>query len=106
CPYTPDEGAREMLDFPRLMAREKAQRARRDGVPLVDRVLGEPQLIGRAGSGFAAPIANFVNEKRLLRKVTEKLTGISAEFPLPPLASRPFLDWFAKHVPLERAGEQ
>ena len=24
------EGARELLDFPRLMAREKAQRARRD----------------------------------------------------------------------------
>jgi len=33
CPYTPDEGAHELLDFPRLMAREKAQRSRRDGVP-------------------------------------------------------------------------
>src|SRR5262245_39813510 len=29
CPYTSDEGAYEALDFPRLMAREKAQRARR-----------------------------------------------------------------------------
>src|SRR4051812_7394168 len=28
CPYTEDEGAAELLDFPRLMAREKAQRAR------------------------------------------------------------------------------
>ena len=24
CPYTPDEGASELLDFPRLMARERA----------------------------------------------------------------------------------
>src|SRR5262245_17869883 len=36
CPYTVDEGAYELLDFPRLMAREKATRARRDGIPLVD----------------------------------------------------------------------
>src|SRR6185437_10647901 len=71
CPYTPDEGASELLDFPRLMAREKAQRARRDGVPMVDRVLGEPGLIGSIGSGPIAPIANLVHESRLLRKVAE-----------------------------------
>ena len=104
CPYTADEGARELIDFPRLMAREKAQRARRDGIPLVDRLLGEPQLIGRLGSGVAAPLANFVNSQRLLRKVTERVTGISGEFPLPPLARRPFPDWFRAHQPLEQAG--
>jgi glycerol-3-phosphate dehydrogenase subunit C len=104
CPYTEDEGARELLDFPRLMAREKAQRARRDGIPLVDRVLGEPQLIGAFGAGPSAPIANFVNEKRLLRKVAEKVTGISAEFLLPPLARHPFSTWLARHRPLESAG--
>ena len=49
CPYTADEGASELLDFPRLMARERAARARRDGIPLVDRILGEPQLIGQLG---------------------------------------------------------
>src|SRR5689334_4856938 len=46
CPYTADEGAYELFDFPRLMAREKAVRARRHGIPIVDQVLGEPQLIG------------------------------------------------------------
>jgi glycerol-3-phosphate dehydrogenase subunit C len=104
CPYTPDEGAREQLDFPRLMAREKAQRARRDGVPLVDRVLGEPQLLGQAASGVLAPLANFVNKERLLRKVTERVSGISAEFPLPPLARQSFEDWFAAHRPDPGAG--
>src|SRR4051795_12236054 len=61
CPYTADEGAGELLDFPRLMAREKAQRARRDGVALVDRVLGEPGVIGGVASGAAAPLANLIN---------------------------------------------
>src|SRR5262249_46357918 len=51
CPYTEDEGASELVDFPRLMAREKAQRARRDGVAMVDRVLGEPGVIGEVASG-------------------------------------------------------
>ena len=106
CPYTADEGARENIDFPRLMAREKAQRARRDGIPLVDRLLGEPELLGRAGSGFRAPLANLVNEKRLLRKVTERLTGISAEFPLPPMVRQPFSEWFRSHAPLAAAGAQ
>jgi glycerol-3-phosphate dehydrogenase subunit C len=106
CPYTPDEGAAELLDFPRLLARERAVRARREGVPLVDRILGEPQLVGATFAGFTAPIANLVTANRLLRKVQEKATGISAEFPLPPVASQPFSRWLAKHEPKPTAGEQ
>jgi glycerol-3-phosphate dehydrogenase subunit C len=105
CPYTEDDGAAELLDFPRLMAREKAARARRDGIPLVDKILGEPHVIGELGSGFAAPMANLVSASRLLRKVQEKVTGISAEFPLPPFAPQTFSAWFDAHVPLATAGE-
>lgn len=105
CPYTEDEGSPELLDFPRLMAREKAQRARRDGVSIVDRVLGEPQLIGALGAGKGAGLANVVNANRLVRKVAEAVTGISAEFPLPPLAEEPFESWFERHEPLTEAGE-
>ncbi len=104
CPYTPDEGAHELLDFPRLMAREKAQRSRRDGVPIVDQVLGEPQRIGALSVGPQAKIANFVNSKRLVRKVVEKVTGISAEFPLPPIATEAFTSWHRSHTPSEGAG--
>lgn len=106
CPYTEDEGAYELLDFPRLMAREKAARARRDGIPLVDRILGEPQLVGSLGSGPLAPAMNLIQESRLLRKVQEKVTGISAEFPLPTMARQPFPTWLAKHEPLPGAGER
>jgi len=106
CPYTADEGAAELLDFPRLMAREKAQRARRDGIALVDQILGEPMAIGAAGSGPQAKLANLVNANRLVRKVAEKVTGISAEFPLPPLATESFSNWFERHTELPKSGER
>jgi glycerol-3-phosphate dehydrogenase subunit C len=105
CPYTEDEGASELVDFPRLMAREKAQRARRDGVALVDRVLGEPGAIGGVASGAIAPALNLINASRLLRKVAEKATGVSAEFPLPPFERHPFPAWLERRQPMAGAGD-
>src|SRR3954471_17912397 len=103
CPYTEDEGATELLDFPRLMAREKAQRARRNGVALVDQILGEPGVLGQLGGGPLAPVSNLVNANRLVRKAMEKVTGISAEFPLPEMERQSFPAWMAQHAPA--AGE-
>ncbi len=105
CPYTADEGAYELLDYPRLMARERAARTARDGLPIVDRVLGEPQVLGAVSSGPLAPAVNLIQASRLLRKVQEKVTGISADFPLPPAAKQPFSAWFDDHKPSETAGQ-
>ena len=90
CPYTPDQGHAWMVDFPRLAMREKAQRAKRNGVTAQDRALGEPGRLGAIASGFMAPLSNLVNESRLLRKVNEKVLGISSEFPVPRFAPVPF----------------
>ncbi len=106
CPYTADEGHEWLVDFPRLMAREKAQDAKRNGVTLQDTVLGEPQLLGAMTAGPLAPIANFVNANRLVRKVIAKTAGISSEFPLPPFASQSFQRWLKHHTPLPEAGER
>jgi glycerol-3-phosphate dehydrogenase subunit C len=73
-------------------------------VSLVDRILGEPQLIGALSAGPAAQIANIVNANRLVRSAAEKATGISAEFPLPPIAREPFSSWMRRHTPLPGAG--
>jgi glycerol-3-phosphate dehydrogenase subunit C len=86
------------------MAREKAQRARRDGVPVVDRVLGEPSLIGRLSSGPGARAANLLNENRLVRRLVERTAGISAKFPLPPVATESFESWARRRTPLPGAG--
>jgi glycerol-3-phosphate dehydrogenase subunit C len=55
-------------------------------------------------SGPLAPLTNLINEKRLLRKVNEKVLGISSEFPLPKFATTTFEAWLKKHKPLEGAG--
>jgi glycerol-3-phosphate dehydrogenase subunit C len=104
CPYTPDQGHAWMVDFPRVAMREKAQRARREGISVQDRALGDPGRLGMLMSGALAPVANLVNEHRLLRKVNEKVLGISSEFPLPKFAPTSFESWLKKHKPLEGAG--
>jgi glycerol-3-phosphate dehydrogenase subunit C len=96
CPYTKDDGSYELLDYPRLMAREKASRAKREGVAWVDRLLGEPHVVGTLGGGPAAQMTNLVHKNRLVRKVQEKVTGISSEFPIPPMAKERFSSWHAK----------
>jgi glycerol-3-phosphate dehydrogenase subunit C len=104
CPYTADEDASELVDVPRLLAREKAQRARRDGVALVDQVLGEPGALGALAGGAMAPVSNLIATSRLLRKVAEKVTGVSAKFPLPAFERHPFPAWHDEHDPLPEAG--
>lgn len=106
CPYTPDQGHAWMVDVPRLLTREKAQRANRRGVTLQDRALGEPGRMGAMLSGAISAIPNFVNESRLLRKVNEKVLGISAEFPVPSFAAQSFEAWLKKHEPLPEAGKK
>ncbi len=106
CPYTPDDDHAFQIDFPRLMLRHKAQRARRDGVTLQDRLLGEPQILGALGAGPGAFGANLVNENRLLRKVQQAVTGISAEFKLPPFSRRTLYKWWKHHAPRPQAGER
>ncbi|MCC7540175.1 MAG: 4Fe-4S dicluster domain-containing protein [Deltaproteobacteria bacterium] len=97
CPYTADDGHEWLIDFPRLMMREKAVRARRSGIALTDRVLGEPQLLGRLAAGPLAGMNNVVLANRLVRKVQAKTFGISEEFPLPPFASQSLFGWFRDH---------
>ncbi|HEX3345992.1 MAG TPA: heterodisulfide reductase-related iron-sulfur binding cluster, partial [Polyangiaceae bacterium] len=104
CPYTKDEGHEWQLDVPRLLTREKAQRVKRNGVTLQDRVLGEPQLLGRMTAGPMAGVANFVNANRLVRKGMSAVAGISEHFPIPPFGETSFAAWLKHHQPLPEAG--
>src|SRR5579884_2800625 len=47
CPYTPRDGHEFQLDFPRLMFRARAVRAKEKGLALRERLLGNPNLLGR-----------------------------------------------------------
>jgi glycerol-3-phosphate dehydrogenase subunit C len=81
CPYTP--GDHEWaIDFPRLIARAKAQQVKKRGVPLVDRLLGKPDLVGKLGTATAG-LANWANENSINRQLLHHTLGIHKDKKLP-----------------------
>src|SRR4029079_7749950 len=69
CPYTPPHEWN--VDFPRLMTRAKANRARREGVTRQDKFLGDPDRTARRSTGVAARLVNWANGKPVLRGAVE-----------------------------------
>jgi Fe-S oxidoreductase len=88
CPYTP--GNHEWsIDFPRLMARAKAQRVKETGVSFSDKMLGNPDAVGTIGS-WTAPLANWANQNKINRQMVEVALGIHKDKKLPPFAWKTF----------------
>jgi Fe-S oxidoreductase len=95
CPYTPDDGHAFQLDFPRLMARAKAIRVRKQGLGLRERLLGNPDLLGRL-SGLTPWLANLANRIRPNRWLLEKILGIHRHKLLPEFHGQTFARWFRR----------
>jgi len=93
CPYTPGDHDWS-IDFPRLMARGKAQQFKRQGVSLGDKFLGNPDLVGKLGT-LTSPLANWANESRLHRRFMQTLLGIHKDKKLPPFASKTLASQFS-----------
>lgn len=92
CPYTVRDQHEFQLDFPRLVHRFKAQRARDLGSGFRDKVLGDPDLAGtiaRASLG----LANTMNRVGIHRWFLEKVAGIHRHKQLPDFAARTFERW-------------
>jgi glycerol-3-phosphate dehydrogenase subunit C len=96
CPYTPPH--RWAVDFPRLMLRARAARARREGVTLQDRLLGNTALIGRLGS-LTAPLSNWLNGLGAHRAFLQAVAGIHRRRNLPPFRRETFSAWFRRRAP-------
>ena len=92
CPYTEKEGHEFRLDFPRLIMRANAIRRREHGVPLREKVLGDPDRIGDLASRSPA-LANWANHQPLHRIMMEKVLGIHRDKMLPEFESPTFSDW-------------
>ncbi|HZM89738.1 MAG TPA: heterodisulfide reductase-related iron-sulfur binding cluster [Blastocatellia bacterium] len=92
CPYTERDGHEFRLDFPKLVHRYTAQRARRKGFTMRDKILADPD---RAGSMARASLglANSANKVRLHRIFLEKVLGIHRDKLLPEFASSTFEKW-------------
>ena len=93
CPYTPGDHEWS-IDFPRLMARAKAQEVKKHGVSLGDKLLGNPDLLGKIGTAIA-PLTNWANQNPLNRQLMQKVAGIHKEKKLPAFASKTFAAQFS-----------
>jgi len=91
CPYTPPH--RWEIDFPRLMLRARAAEAKKNGVTLQDRMLGNTELLGRLGS-LAAPLSNWMSGLGVSRTIMQAVTGIHRARTLPKFHRETFSAWF------------
>src|SRR5207245_2575848 len=90
----------------RLMLRSRAHRARREGVTLQDKILGEPEWMGRLGGGAFSPLSNLMRKLRPAREVLHRTAGIHRDARLPEFAKEPFSAWYEKHAPSAEAGRK
>ena len=82
CPYVPPHPWN--VDFPHLMLRAKAARARRGGLAWRDRVLAATDTVGAiAGIPVVAEAVNALNASDAGRTLLEKALGVDRSAPLP-----------------------
>ncbi len=103
CPYIPGQSEWN-IDFPRLMMRADQvlfrERKRSLATKTTDTALASTDLSGRVGS-LLAPVVNKAigTPGSAVRKVMEKVTGISADRVLPPYQRVRFTTWFRRRSP-------
>jgi glycerol-3-phosphate dehydrogenase subunit C len=66
------------------------------GIPLRDRLVARPTVLGRLGTPVA-PLANAMLRARPVRVLTERLLGIHRDAPVPKFAGRRFRTWARHH---------
>jgi FAD/FMN-containing dehydrogenase/Fe-S oxidoreductase len=71
--------------------------------PLGHRLMARIYRLNRLGS-LVAPLANWLQRRRLVRWLMEKLGGIDRRRSMPPLHFQHFRRWFARHTPATGAG--
>jgi Fe-S oxidoreductase len=101
CPYTPPH--KWDIDFPRLMLRAKAARAKTEGVTRQDAWLGNVDAMGALGSA-TAPFSNWANDFGPARRLMESIVGIHRERKLPRFQHKTFERWFRQRGGARVAG--
>jgi Fe-S oxidoreductase len=87
CPYVPPHPWN--LDFPHLMLRAKAVKARKGATRFRDRMLTSTDTVGTlAGIPVVAQLVNAANSSKLGRKLLDKALGVHPDAPLPQYHSR------------------
>ncbi len=105
CPYTPRDHHEFQLDFPKLVHRYRAIGAKRDGVALRDKVLGDPDKAGTMAR-LSLGMANIMNRVALHRWFFEKVLGVHREKLLPDFADQSFSGWAQREGKIKEPGTE
>ena len=97
CPYTEQENHEFKLDFPRLVLRANAVRRKDRGVPLREKMLADPDRLGRMGT-LLPTVANAANRIPAHRVMMEKVLGIHRDKLLPDFAGETFPNWVKREL--------
>lgn len=82
CPYVPPHPWN--LDFPHLMLRAKAIKAKKGEVRVRDKILSSTDVVGRiAGIPVVAQAVNAVNKTEVGRKLLDATLGVATDAPIP-----------------------
>ena len=82
CPYVPPHPWN--LDFPHLMLRAKAVKAKKGEVRLRDKILSATDMVGSiAGIPVVAQAVNAVNKTEVGRKLLDATLGVAVDAPVP-----------------------
>jgi Fe-S oxidoreductase len=87
------------VDMAHLKAELRHAHHRARGVPLIDRLIANADLVGRLGT-IAPRLANAMLGWRPLRRVVQRALGLDADAPVPPFTAEPFDRWYRgrRHV--------
>jgi FAD/FMN-containing dehydrogenase/Fe-S oxidoreductase len=97
CPSNVDV-AKHKAEFLNIYYRDRSR-------PFSHRLMAGVHRLNRLGAPFA-PLVNFLQSRRSLRWLMEKLAGIDRRRSLLPLYRRHFRRWFAQHAPDAAAGSK
>jgi len=81
-----------------INAKARAGMKAERGVPVRDRIIARPSVMGKVGTPVA-PIANWFLHNTLVRRLVERTLRIHRSAPMPPFAGRTFRSWVRRHRP-------
>jgi FAD/FMN-containing dehydrogenase/Fe-S oxidoreductase len=93
------------VDLAKLKAEYLHQYYQEKPRPFGHRLMGHIYQVNRLGAPLA-PLVNWLQERRLLRWVLEKVAGIDRRRSLPPLHADHFRRWFGRRPPPARPAER
>jgi len=81
-----------------INAKARAGMKAERGVPVRDRIIARPSVMGKVGTPVA-PIANWFLQNTLVRRLVERTLRIHRSAPMPPFAGWTFRSWVRRHRP-------